>query len=663
MEVLDLPIYHILRQAITTPCILADCLQSMFLSVTHTSAVVQMVLPALSTLLRDTSGMQMAENSANLQSIFRCFVALTRQPLERSTGNEVMQAMLIKGPANNMARQYTTYLFDGSSSAAQSRAVMLEYFRACISLYRRFATTQEEQRSFVNRFLPSILLFLDPDEGVLIHHIAAAPAELEPLLFTLVQDIYSLEAIGPIVQHMVRVHFAELIRMVTLGHLAQTRHHINCLVRLATLKEARETFLLAGVLSFTTQQLWGRSASERINTNQRGELESPTDADGVLPAGFRLSLPKLSMPDEDPLEEEESLPIIQPAPPSGKSNVPISVSRFRIDTTAITNKLDVSSPKNSYFRTDDHLHQRSLALILALLVSHDHCGLESCYTGQYPETSSCLRSNVLHYLHEHVNALPSACILTLYRRVQIELGPGPARLLRLLSTSLFDATVYRELEHVARGGFGIVYRCVSPIPTHDKDYIAVKIVDRPTRPDRRCALFDIFAEVSILENLRGSICTAELFSYGVTQDSYFVVMEYAAQNLTEWRLETPAIHVEAVLAKFYDLCLCVDQLHRANVVHCDLKCDNVLVRGNSQGLAVFVVDFGESIFGATVCPRARGTEGIKSPEMLFMGNGTSEASAKDTRMSMEESRRCDIWSLGCLLFELCAGRPLFQTGA
>ena len=163
------------------------------------------------------------------------------------------------------------------------------------------------------------------------------------------------------------------------------------------------------------------------------------------------------------------------------------------------------------------------------------------------------------------------------------------------------------------------------------------------------------------------------------------------------------------LAVFIDILYIMQSVHKADVAHFDLKCDNLVIRGKldleEPGAASFtmsdsyrkrqmlskvsdlsldykalrfahshgrpsgrilLVDFGESMSyisspktrGSiiTAHSRVRGTMAIQSPEILCLSTeGNNSKMAKERKKFPLPGKESDIWSLGCLLVELLTG--------
>jgi serine/threonine protein kinase len=110
-----------------------------------------------------------------------------------------------------------------------------------------------------------------------------------------------------------------------------------------------------------------------------------------------------------------------------------------------------------------------------------------------------------------------------------------------------------------------------------------------------------------------------------------------------WRLEL-----------FYQIIITLKYMHTLNWAHCDLKPGNVLFRAPPTEYAlprVVLIDFG-SVSPVNRLTYRVGTPCYAAPEMIYA------IQRPDVRPDFVIPSRADVWSLGALLFEIIAGRPL-----
>ncbi|KAJ0764034.1 putative dual-specificity kinase CMGC-DYRK-PRP4 family [Helianthus annuus] len=86
-------------------------------------------------------------------------------------------------------------------------------------------------------------------------------------------------------------------------------------------------------------------------------------------------------------------------------------------------------------------------------------------------------------------------------------------------------------------------------------------------------------------------------------------------------------------------------LHGLGLIHCDLKPENILVKSYSR-CEVKVIDLGSSCFETDhLCSYVQ-SRSYRAPEVI---------------LGLPYEKKIDIWSLGCILAELCTGNVLFQN--
>ncbi len=203
---------------------------------------------------------------------------------------------------------------------------------------------------------------------------------------------------------------------------------------------------------------------------------------------------------------------------------------------------------------------------------------------------------------------------------------------------------------IAQGTFGVVYTA------HDQHLdreVAVKILNEAhVTNDDILKRFLMEARAAARIAHPGVIT---MFDCGMIEGATgaYIAMELLQGESLTTRLQregklAPAVAVEVVR----QVACALDAAHRANVLHRDLKPDNIFLVPDPavpSGERVKVLDFGLAKLGnggQTQMNTVFGTPRYMSPEQC--------------RSAALIDHRSDIYSLGCILFELVCGRPPFE---
>lgn len=220
---------------------------------------------------------------------------------------------------------------------------------------------------------------------------------------------------------------------------------------------------------------------------------------------------------------------------------------------------------------------------------------------------------------------------------------------RLVGKSVADGRF-----HITRllgfGGMGAVYEAVQ---TNMSRSVALKLI--PTHDPTTVARFE--REALTISKLRHPN-TVTVFDFGQSEGGFlFLAMELLhGRTLGEVITEegpldsTRAVHIAS------QVCRSLNEAHLSGIVHRDIKPDNIiLIEIDNDPDVVKVLDFGiaKAVMGdddvqLTGDGRIIGTPRYMSPEQIL-------AESLD--------HRSDIYSLGCILFEMLCGAPPFQQSS
>lgn len=221
---------------------------------------------------------------------------------------------------------------------------------------------------------------------------------------------------------------------------------------------------------------------------------------------------------------------------------------------------------------------------------------------------------------------------------------------------------YKILSTLGEGTFGKVVRCTDT--QRNNELVALKII-RKIEKYREAAKLEINVLNRILQkdphgeslcvrmldwfDYHGHIC----ISFGLLGLSVF---DFLKENLYQpYKMH----HVKHIS---FQLCKAVKFLHENGLTHTDLKPENILFcnsefdvvydpleRKNYHQLRysdIRLIDFGSATFDHEHHSTVVSTRHYRAPEVV---------------LEVGWSQPCDVWSIGCIMFEMYTGYTLFQT--
>ncbi|XP_063051409.1 G protein-coupled receptor kinase 5 isoform X2 [Engraulis encrasicolus] len=214
---------------------------------------------------------------------------------------------------------------------------------------------------------------------------------------------------------------------------------------------------------------------------------------------------------------------------------------------------------------------------------------------------------------------------------------------KVLERQSITKDTFRQYRVLGKGGFGEV--CACQVRATGKMYACKKLEKK--RIKKRKGESMALNEKQILEKVNSRFVVSLAYAYE-TKDALCLVltiMNGGDLKFHIYNMGTPGFDRERVQFYAAEICCGLEHLHRENIVYRDLKPENILLDDNGHlrisdlGLAVKLLD-GEPIRGRV------GTVGYMAPEVI-----------NNEKYAMSP----DWWGLGCLVYEMTAGRSPFRA--
>merc|ERR1711868_302495 len=229
------------------------------------------------------------------------------------------------------------------------------------------------------------------------------------------------------------------------------------------------------------------------------------------------------------------------------------------------------------------------------------------------------------------------------------------------STSLASNT-FQELyrltgEVLGQGAYASVQTCVN---IYTEVEYAVKIIEKvPTHSRAR-----VFKEIDLFHHCQGHPNIIQLIEYFEENDRFYLIFEKVSGGQLLDHIQTRKFFSEQEAASIIrDVSSALEFLHAKGIAHRDLKPENVLCVYRDALTPVKLCDFD---LGSGIKFHSGGGSDT-TPLLLtpvgsaeFMAPEIVEAFIEDTEMDLKYDKRCDLWSLGVMLYILLCGYPPFS---
>jgi len=182
--------------------------------------------------------------------------------------------------------------------------------------------------------------------------------------------------------------------------------------------------------------------------------------------------------------------------------------------------------------------------------------------------------------------------------------------------------------------------------TVDGSFYALKTYDKDSMNDSRYQLLKQEVEIYLSVDHPNIARLIDVYEW---DEGIALIMELCSGGELQQRWETEAYEEQDVIEATKQMLYAVNYLHAHNICHRDLKLENFLYESPKKDASLKLIDFGLSI-------------ALDDEEMTMKSTvGTLLYCSPDVISGKAYTSKCDLWSLGVIVFMLLSGRPPYMT--
>jgi|GEM_PF-1063024 len=203
---------------------------------------------------------------------------------------------------------------------------------------------------------------------------------------------------------------------------------------------------------------------------------------------------------------------------------------------------------------------------------------------------------------------------------------------------------YEIKKEISRGGMGVVYLAED---TKLSRNVAIKIILSTSQ----AIYYKRFQREAMIYASLSHPNIVKIYDVGIYKNKPYIIMEYIqGKPILQYIKEQQHVDYREHANLLSQIAQAVHYIHKKNIIHRDIKSDNILVKEN--GIPI-LIDFGI----ARDCSKTTFQEKLTQTGSLL---GTVNIMSPEQALGDKIDYRTDIYSLGTVLYQLCTGQYPFD---